>query len=210
MKKPVVKKVKSPAFKAGGFTWLKTMKDQWTTDVIPGEEVAYPRIKQLDAETFSVYRDGKYLGSEPTFDKAVERARLNKMSEKNKTMQEWERKHPGTLPKGINLTAAEKAEFWRRFPPAKAPVDPAKAPKRAALAGTAPKEPKRTVDVPSTATIRVKPGATIPKHPGTAAHGRWAVLWGYDGKTVGAYAAAKGNMTTLANAIVGGYVEVEK
>jgi hypothetical protein len=58
-------------------------------------------------------------------------------------------------------------------------------------------------------TIRVKPGAVVPKKPGSAAHGRWTMLWSHDGKTVAEYKRAKGNMTTLANAMAKKLVTVE-
>ena len=174
------------AVKSNGFNWIKTTKDQWVTDTIPDGEVATPRIKELDAKTFCVYRNGQYLGSEKSFELAAARAKANKRS-------------------AANLAPLPPIKV------AKGPVvDPAKAPKRAALAGTAPMPRVSPTDVPSKGTIRVKAGAAVPKKPGTAAHGRWTVLWEHDGKTIAAYTKANGNLTTLQNAMSKSYVTIEE
>lgn len=172
--------------KSNGFTWIKTSKDQWVTDQIPDGEAATPRIKELDAKTFSVYRDGKYLGSEKSFALATARAKANKRSATNLAPPP-----PVKVAKGVA-------------------VDPAKAPKRAALAGVAPNGRVSPPDVPTSGIIRVKAGAAVPKKPGTAAYGRWTVLWEHDGKQIAAYEKGGGNMTTLQNAMAKNYVTIEE
>jgi hypothetical protein len=74
---------------------------------------------------------------------------------------------------------------------------------------------KRTKETKVTAPSRIDEAEVIrfggknPKKEGTAAHKRWEMLISYDGKTVGAYHKAKGNPTTLRNAIVSGHVTLE-
>jgi len=171
------------------------------------------RIKQIDNVTFACWAGPKYLGSEKTLKLAQARVGNGKLSDRNIAIAAWEKKGGQGKPP-VPLTKAELAEHHMRYPPVKAakPIDPVKAPKRAALAGVGTPTPKgrgRTTDVPTSGIIRVKQGATVPKKPGTAPHARWTTLWGYDGKDVAAYAKAGHNMETLRNAIAGGYVNVE-
>lgn len=101
--------------------WNKTDKDSWTADV--GESVP-ARIKQLDAKTFCVYRNGRYLGSEGDLSTAQQRAALNMRSEVNREM-EWQRNHPDEQPLGLRLTQEERA--LERAPPKPAPRSKPKA-----------------------------------------------------------------------------------
>lgn len=74
-----------------------------------------------------------------------------------------------------------------------------------------PKEPKVRKEVPpldKEMTIH-RLRDDNPKKPGTGAHERWEFLFRYAGRQVVDYQQAKGNMTTLANAIRMGYVEVK-
>lgn len=57
---------------------------------------------------------------------------------------------------------------------------------------------------------RIAFGGANPKKEGTSAYKRWALLMSHDGKTVGEFLKAKGNPTTLANAIKSGHVTLEE
>lgn len=74
-----------------------------------------------------------------------------------------------------------------------------------------PKEPKVKKEVPpldkEMTICRLRDDN--PKKPGTSAHERWEFLFRHTGRQVVDYQQAKGNMTTLANAIKMGYVEVK-
>lgn len=225
-KAPTSKAGDDGVVQGGGFTWDTRQgvnKDQWLGRVDDGLP---PRIKQLDKKTFACYRDGKYLGCEATLEEAFLRIKENKISEKNRVMQLWQKEHPDELPPGLQLSDAERREYWRHNPQGNRAVlsikardrgveDPGTARLRAELAADAGSRPagrsgaKAQRGAEPVGTIRVKAGAAIPKKPGSAAHGRWKLLWDHDGKTVAEYKRAKGNMTTLANAMAGGHVTVE-
>jgi len=221
------------AFKAAKLKiakWEKIDKVEWRA-APEGESKLPQRIRQLDAKTFAVYRDGKYLGSEATLELAQKRCALNAVSEKNRVMHLWEQAHPDELPPFLQLTPEERAEYWLRHPPqpraravvgtpkavggAGVPVVPA-TPGQRAKAGliedagggnTKAPRAKRTGDVPS-GTIRVANG-TNPKKAGSGAAKRWDLLFSHDGKTVAEFLAAGGNPETLANAMTKGNVEVK-
>src|SRR5438128_1988952 len=108
-----VVKEAEPTVKGGGFAWTKTDKVQWIADT--GDGVP-SRIRQLDAKTFAVYRCGRYLGCESTFNNAAERALTNAPSEINREM-EWQRSHPDEQPLGLRLTQEERAKGWQDAPP---------------------------------------------------------------------------------------------
>lgn len=225
-------KTASPTVKGGGFEWHTRQgvnKDQWL-GVVDGD--LPPRIKQLDKATFACYRDGKYLGCEKTLEEAFTRIKANAVSEKNRVMELWQKQHPDELPPGLQLSPAERREYWRHNPPgprASGPAttrtrsrgadeDPGTVRLRAELAADAGNRPAgsrvaakgaATVDVDPVGVIRVVAGAAIPKKPGSAAHVRWALLWSHDGKHVAEYKRAKGNMTTLTNAMAKKLVTVE-
>ena len=99
--------------------WTQADKSNWHAEV-DGERLP-ARIRMLDAKTYAVYRDGKYLGGEPTLEQAKKRVDLNCVSERNRVVRLWEQTHPGELPPGLQLTAAERALFWERNPPKAAP-----------------------------------------------------------------------------------------
>jgi hypothetical protein len=207
--------------------WEKLDKVEWRAPP-EGDSKLPQRIRELDKKTFAVYRDGQYLGSEATLELAQKRAALGTRSDKNRVMQLWEHAHPDELPPFLQLTPEERAEYWLRHPPqpravvgapkavggAGVPVVPATAAARARAAlvedaggSTAkPTRAKRTGDVP-TGTIKVLNGAN-PKKPGSGAAKRWDLLFSHDGKTVAEFAAAGGNLETLANAMTKGNVEV--
>ena len=186
--------------------WIQLDKANWLAPVQEAEKMP-PRIRRMDEKTWSCYRDARYLGSEKSLDEAKKRCQINDVSQRNSVIRLWEQTHPGELPPALQMTDEERAEHWRRYPPATrastgdrgaAPASPAKG--RAA---------RDTEAVPQ-GVLRVKAGAVIPKKPGSSAHGRWAVLWAHDGKTVKEYAAAGGNLTTLANAVERKLVKVEE
>jgi hypothetical protein len=203
------------------------VRDEWIANV-EGEPLP-ARIRMLDKRTFTCYRDGEYLGSEESRALAEMRVAIGERSHKNQVMTLWEQKHPGELPPAMQLTEAERAEYWRRNPPkaAAAPPrvgrgaaprpneDPATAKLRAELAadgggrkpGAARKPRVDAAEVPQ-GTIRVR--GTNPKKAGTGAHARWKLLLEHDGKTVAEFLKAKGNPTTLQNALAKKVVEVEK
>jgi hypothetical protein len=190
--------------------------------VVEGEKVP-ARIRTLDKQTHAVYRGGRYLGSEDSLDKAKMRAALNKVGEKNRVMRLWEKTHPDELPPALAMTDEERKEYWRHNPPPKPkPLVPGAVKHSAAREALAAegsagkparaKAARATGDSPvavPTGIIRVIK-ADNPKKAGTGAHERWAKLFSFDGKTVEAYAAAKGNLTTLENAVKKGCVKVEE
>jgi hypothetical protein len=98
--------------------WAETAKDNWQA-TYDGESLP-ARIRRLDDRTHAVYRDGKYLGSEATLATAKMRADIGTESQRNATMRLWEQTHPGELPPFLQLTAGERAEYWRRNPPVSA------------------------------------------------------------------------------------------
>lgn len=100
--------------------WEAVDKSNWHA-AVEGESLP-ARIRMLDAKTYAVYRNGKYLGGETTLAAAQERAVTNAISEKNRVMKLWEEAHPNELPPGLQLTEWERAEFWRRNPPASRPA----------------------------------------------------------------------------------------
>jgi len=109
------------AFKAAKLKiakWEKKDKVEWSAPPEGDAEKLPQRIRQLDAKTFAVYRAGQYLGSEATLELAQKRAALGTRSDKNRVMQLWEQTHPDELPPFLQLTAEERAEYWRLHPPA--------------------------------------------------------------------------------------------
>lgn len=96
--------------KLSGLTWTKTTKNNWVADKIAA------RISFLDDKHYSVYRDGKYLGSERSLEDAAERAKLNRRSDRNIMLEKWERDNPNEMPPG--LTPVEQDEWVRRHPAA--------------------------------------------------------------------------------------------
>lgn len=105
--------------------WIKQDKVEHRADLGDGVPA---RIRQLDAKTFAVYRQGCYLGVEATLETAQQRAMLNVRSEINREM-DWQRTHPDEQPLGLRLTPEERAKGWRDSPPraARAAVPPAPA-----------------------------------------------------------------------------------
>jgi hypothetical protein len=72
-------------------------------------------------------------------------------------------------------------------------------------AGAAKAEPPAELDPAAVILF----GGKNPKKEGTSAHKRWTLLMQHDGRTVGEYLKAKGNPTTLTNAIKSGHVTFE-
>ena len=188
-------------------------RNQWLAP-LQGTEANPPRIKQLDERTFACYRDGTYLGCEATLALAQARCVANVVSGRNRALAEWEQNNPGELPPFLELTPGERAEWWRRNPPK--PIDmtsgkfgrPATPAAEVITRGVVVQRPKgKKAAAAPQGTIRVL-NATNPKRAGTPAHARWAALYAHDGKTVAAYAAARGNLTTLRNAVAKKHVEV--
>jgi hypothetical protein len=141
--------------KPAPLAWTDQGKDTWHA---PGDH-APARIRCLDEKTFAVYRDGQYLGCEKDLTTAKMRADINLRSQRNEVMRLWEQKHPGELPPGLQLTTVERAEYWRRNPPA-----------NTAVRTTAPKrrmEPE-PVQVPENGGAGASSGpvATEPMGPG--------------------------------------------
>jgi len=118
---------------AAKLKWTQIDKQEWTA---PDPGMVLPaRIRRLDAKTHACYRQGKYLGSEATLQLAQERCELNAISEKNRVMALWEKAHPDELPPGLQLTDAERAEYWRHH--AATTPRPAEQPARRRVGGDA-------------------------------------------------------------------------
>jgi hypothetical protein len=151
-----------PKSKRVALVWIDAGKSaswpEWHA-VIDGESLP-ARIRELDKKTYSVYRNGKYLGSEPSLDSAKQRAVINQQSQKNRVMRIWEREHPNELPPVIQLTDAEREEYWR--------VHAASKPKTGRTTSAAPAQavrPKpgvREVDGVEAEPRERKPRTTVP------------------------------------------------
>lgn len=210
--------------KPAKWEWTKAGKDAWSAATPEGDGCP-PRIKELDKKTFATYRDGKYLGSEPTLESAQKRAQINKVSEKNRVMTLWEKLHPDELPPFLQLTDEERRLYWQRNPVVRAPrpvttpkasADPAKVAARKALEAegggartVTGKRIGKPKDVPSGKLSLLN--GTNPKKAGSSAAGRWSMLFEHatKGSTVAEFVAAGGNPETLANAMKAGNVKVE-
>ena len=112
--KPMTVKVKDVTLKGGGFEWVAVGKDHWH-GVVPEGKLS-PRIRRLDPKWFSCYRDGKYLGHETSMQLAFDRIKSNHVSDKNVALALWAKEHPDELPPYLDLTAAERTEYWRHNP----------------------------------------------------------------------------------------------
>lgn len=203
----------------------KDMKDTWTS-VVKDEKVP-ARIRKLDERTWATYRNGEYLGSEATRNNAEMRAAINKRSDENRVMRLWEKLHPDELPPYLMMTDEERKLYRERNPPAritrapsgaKVVEDPATRKLREALAqeGSGGRAGRAKVAKAGGKAAAAPEGiirvlkADNPKKAGSDAHARWALLFTMNGKTVKEYAEAKGNLTTLENAVKKGNVKVEK
>lgn len=197
------------------------MKETFVS-VVDGEKLP-ARIRALDKKTWAAYRDGRYLGSEATRDLAEKRCQVGAVSQRNRVMALWEKEHPNELPPFLQLTQEERDEYWRRNPPVKAqrpalgltkpklagggdPAADAKPPKAARV----PRAGKATAESPKGTLVLVS--GVNPKKPGSGAAKRWDALFeaAKAGRMVAEYAAAGGNLDTLANAMAKGCVRVEE
>lgn len=194
---PAKKPAETKTVRGGGFEWVTEQgisKDQWLEVNAKNPEMP-ARIKRLDAKTFACYRDGKYLGSEATIAEAFDRIKVNAISEKNRVMALWQREHPDELPPGLQLTEAERAEYWRHNPvrggqfrpsgplrrePGAKPGGSTKIP---SADGGGVRVPGSAADAPARAPVasggRFKPGAgaTITAKPGTVPIGKAGSKW---------------------------------
>jgi hypothetical protein len=171
---------------------------------------------------YSVYRDGKYLGSDTSLEAAQQRAQYREQtrSAANDTLDG----KPDGMPLALALTGDERAALRAaarastpapRKPAREAP-EPAKdapPPKAAEGALPAPKAaaaaPKlRPGKIPGTAIIRVVTG-TNPRRAGTTQHARYEIIIAHNGKTVAEYVAAGGQLDALTYAVQGGHVQLE-
>ncbi len=125
--------------------WESSGKDEWQS-VVDGENLP-ARIRMLDKKSFACYRAGKYLGMEGSRASAEMRVAIGEISHKNAVMTLWEQQHPSELPPFLQLTEAERAEYWRLNPP-KAGATPARVTNRGAA-------PKPNED-PATAKLRAE------------------------------------------------------
>lgn len=92
--------------------WTQVDKSNWHA-VVDGESLP-ARIRSLDTETHSCYRNGKYLGHEKTLEDAMKRVIINERSQKNRAISAWERDHPLEIPPILQMTEAERVELRRR------------------------------------------------------------------------------------------------
>jgi hypothetical protein len=167
---------------------------------------------------YYVYRDGEYLGSDPTLASAQRRAlyRERSASRLKDTIP------GGGMPAFLNLSAAErKAQRGEEPTPARrvhalpSPVEKAgAAPQdgeaeraqrvRSELAAQkppkAPRGSKKGEGIDEAGIITMLTNEN-PRKPGTGAYTRFEQLRSFAGKTVRDYKAAGGNMETLDNAI---------
>ncbi len=96
-----------PKAKQKHLAWTSAGKDEWHA-VVPDEKLP-ARIRELDKKTYSCFRNGKYLGSEPNLEDAKKRVIVNQTSQKNRVMRAWEMAHPDELPPGLQLTDSANA-----------------------------------------------------------------------------------------------------
>ena len=196
-------------------------KNEWFTTEFPDGDISCPRIKKIDDKTYGCYRNAQYLGSVRTLEEAKQKCYLGEKTPLDIEVKKWEKEHPGELPPFLVLTDSERKAFRHHNPPKpgapsarereRPKEDPATTRLREVI-GAVDKGQRRATKAAEKAALsgtiaRLKDGN--PKKAGTGAHKRWAVLFEHVGKTVEDYAQARGNMTTLENAIKAGYVKLE-
>ncbi len=203
--------------------WVRVGKD-WLSSAIPEGEVCAARIREVDKTTFYCYREGHYLGSEKTLELAKRRVTRYEMRELNDRVRAWEVEHPGEIPPFLQLTDKER-EIYRRHNPARPGAarttvassearpneDPATRRLRESLALSGGKRAARAEGAGLVGRmVRLQPGN--PKKAGSAPHARWALMFEHcdAGSTVAQFLAAKGNPTTLENAVKTGWVKLEE
>ena len=171
---------------------------------------------------YFVYRDGEYLGTDPSLEAAQRRADYR---EKAVNVLRDTVDGKDGMPAFLALSEEERAKERAKAPPP--------APRRARLDAAATDDPalkkaiaERDALTSARATKKAerkaaKAGAHFdddavisvtvdknPRKPGTGAHDRFQVLMDHSGKTFAEYKAAKGNLDTLENAIKDGRVSV--
>lgn len=206
-------------------------KNDWHPTKYPEGDICLPRIKKLDDVTYLCYRNSSYLGSQRTLEDAKQMCFIGKKSQLDFDVKKWEAEHPGEIPPFLTLTDSERKAWQHHNPPKpgqqnrgaetrekwggpKVNEDPATRRLREQLAmssGKGARAAKKAEQASlSGVLVRVKPGN--PKKPGSAPHGRWALMFEHadKGSTVTQFLAAKGNPTTLENAIKAGWVRLEQ
>jgi hypothetical protein len=206
--------------------WVQSTvdKNKWSLTRIPPGELHAPHIKKSSKNSdgsynYFVYRDGKALGAPKTFEAAQALAKSGKidpkMAESNKRVSKYVDETPRDAVAFKKLTKDEQSDVLNAYPwavPKKSDLEA----KGVKVKGTVvrtdllSKNEKKAADaaLPMDAKIkRIKPNN--PKKQGSSAWGRWEVMFGHDGLTVGEFIKNHGNPTTLKNAVKMGYVEVK-
>lgn len=215
-----------------GLVWTETVPgEQWSTNLIPDGEVCAPRIRRSSKNsdgsyTFFCYREGRYLDCAKSFvdAKAIVIAGIRAV-DRTKSIERIKKyvdEHKGEIPPFLTLTKDERAAIRAQYPmaaprpsalsvPRKANGGTPNAAKADLVAGGRKANGRRAApaDLPEGVLVRLKAGN--PKAAGSDAHKRWELLldMAEKGATVAAFIAAKGNATTLKNAMAKGYVEVK-
>lgn len=227
--------------------WDQHGKDTWLAPDPDGDaSVAGGRIKMstqrwvkgADADpVYYVYRDGDYLGTDPTLKAAQRRAQY-----REKSARALADTTDGGLPAFLAVSPEERRKERAKHPlapsvrkswgnvgdMARAQVEAGRsnvekpsesaAALRAAIKGErvatkeAAKAAKRaTKDAAKYADADVIHGVVAnPRKPGSGAHARFEVLRAHEGKTMAQYRAANGNMETLENAVTAARAKVRK
>jgi hypothetical protein len=191
------------------------------------------------SHSYFCYRDGRAVDVVKDLDQARAACARGTRQEKRDAVLEYVRDCPGEVPPFLLLTAEERRAARKAYPhavpsPSRVRVeahrvvgagvavdrsDPSTrallaeleavkdAPVKAPGAGRVPRE---RGPAPKGVLARVREGN--PKKAGSGAHGRWEALFAAcaAGSTAEAYAAAGGNLDTLANAVRAGYVAVRQ
>lgn len=204
--------------------WANPAKDKWVLTFIPQGELHAPWIKQLSTNSdgttnFAVYRNGKALGAPKTLDEAKKRAQAGKIPDKvldsHKRIVAYVNGNTRDAVAFGKLTAAEQSDIANAYPwamPRKSDLEAKGVKTKAVVVRTdlLSKNEKKAADMalPVDSKIeRIKDGN--PKREGSDAWGRWEIMFGHCGGTVGTYIKNHGNPTTLKNAVKMGYVKVK-
>lgn len=234
---PVVSEEKE--MKKFNFKWGPHRKGVSVATEIPDGETFQTRVEETSKSTsgkirYYSHRNGRVIGTSDTLEAAkklcCEGVRRKEDVESRRRVEIYVESHAGDLDEFEKLSDSEKRAVKWLHPKAapkeatysKLKLDPVTGehkpggimdfrPMKKLRTPKAPKEPrakKEKVEIDLDLTIR-RLKNTNPKKAGSDAHERWEFLFKYAGRTVEDYKLAKGNMTTLSNAVKMGYVEIK-
>jgi hypothetical protein len=228
---------KKTAAKPKEFKWRddpERVGTQWLADVT-SEPQARIRISSRNSDgsySYFCYRNNQAVRIVHDLDAAKRACEAGKQPKISDPVLDYVMNHRGDLPPFQALTEAEQRAVLGQYPYAAPSAGKLRrgaaegrggssaerrglAEEASGAAGRAARaQPKpRTADLAAAAEGRLaRLAGDNPKRPGSGAHARWEALFAAcaAGSTVQAFAAAGGNLDTLANAVAKGYVKVEE